>query len=429
MSANTFDAVPRLAGDNYKVWAREMKSYLMHIGVWDIVENGPPTEPTVPAGGTLDFNQQLQLAKFNADILSSTQKAFGTIQCKINTAIASQYQSHTTAKGLWDALKAAYDVTSPSQLLIDFKWCAKFRLPEGKNPAPAIATLAERFERLKDNQVNIPETLRALMLASSLPDSWDHASASIFQLHADLGHFTWDAVKDDITREYSRLYGMDSNGKRNSEFAARISGVKQKGKNPRWQNQKGKAKEDPKASSSNSSSTPSQDSSKEKKNDGGKGKTQRGKGRGRRGKQHAASSSHISDVESDDENQHVHMVSAAYVPEPLPPAAKALQARMSDPPAQRFTGLNPGPSVWTKNNEVRDLASRIGARPSSSYLNRLDTVVPDIDLSPPPRKRQRSDSEDEDSDRWMGPAPCLLDSDDDDMEEVFGEYQNCNTLA
>src|ERR1700709_442793 len=52
----------------------------------------------------------------------------------------------------------------------------------------------------------------------------------------------------------------------------------------------------------------------------------------------------------------------------------------------RFTGIQPGPLAWKKNDEVQDLATRIGAVPTTGTLKMLDCIIPEV-VTTDPRRR------------------------------------------
>ena len=89
------------------------------------------------------------------------------------------------------------------------------------------------FDRLTSNAVTIPEIVKAMILIAAIPRKFDHLSSHLLQVYTT-ATLMFNVVRDAINAESQRRY---ANGNPRQPVINKISTVKHKGANPRWQPQ------------------------------------------------------------------------------------------------------------------------------------------------------------------------------------------------
>ena len=135
----------------------------------------------------------------------------------------------------WLNLETCYKAASPAQIFGDFQLAITFQLA-GRDPVPDIERLGNLFATLKEEGVNIPDFLQALILAKGIPKEWQSLSTTLFQVYGT-DHFTFANISDCIIGEYRRRSAVQPNV-RDKQKANKISGVKRKEKEADWRDQK-----------------------------------------------------------------------------------------------------------------------------------------------------------------------------------------------
>src|SRR5687767_6412373 len=138
MSNSLTNLVPVLDGTNYQNWSPLMEAFLGFQNLLPVT-NGTWSRPT----GT-DDNE----GKEKWD--SANQQARGAIILRLNASIQSLVISKTTAKQIWDHLKATYGKPGLATIYSDFKQLAQFRI-SGGDPRPEIALFRQLLDRLTAN--------------------------------------------------------------------------------------------------------------------------------------------------------------------------------------------------------------------------------------------------------------------------------------
>ena len=84
------------------------------------------------------------------------------------------------------------------------------------------------LQRLKLNQVNIPDSILGMMVLSTLPAKWDHVSAIYLQNKTTIGQMFLSEVCQAIVAEFDRTSGG------NQQHTHCITVVKRKGEHPKY---------------------------------------------------------------------------------------------------------------------------------------------------------------------------------------------------
>ena len=102
------------------------------------------------------------------------------------------------------------------------------------NPAKDITKLYMHLERLRANQVVIPDYVQGMMLLIAIPQEWDHVAAYYVQTTTTVANVAFADIRTAILAEHDRLGGTKQN---QHHIADKISAVKCKGKSPKFSSQ------------------------------------------------------------------------------------------------------------------------------------------------------------------------------------------------
>ncbi|KAK1219334.1 hypothetical protein PQX77_017955 [Marasmius sp. AFHP31] len=122
----------------------------------------------------------------------------------------------------------------------------------GGNPVPKIAKLELLFNQLRESNVELPDLIKAMLLLSIIPNSWASACEHAIQERA-LPELTFTVAREIVINHYK--------AQKPAPLTTRISSVKKKDKDPKFQQQTSSS-----SSSSNNNSNNSSNNDKEKKN-------------------------------------------------------------------------------------------------------------------------------------------------------------------
>ena len=140
--------------------------------------------------------------------------------------------SPRTAKQAWDSLVSSFGQMGISGLIADFHRAAFTKVSGTQNPQVEIQAIHTLWERLRANQIEIPDYIQGMLLLGAIPQKWDHIAAMYTQGTQTMTSVTFASVRQAIMAEYERTQRPSSN------IATKISAVKRKGKSPQFSEQK-----------------------------------------------------------------------------------------------------------------------------------------------------------------------------------------------
>ena len=103
-----------------------------------------------------------------------------------------------------------------------------FRISGSQHPGAEIEWFDMHLQRLKSNQVDIPDSILGMMVLSALPAKWDHVSAIYLQNKTAIGQMSLSEVHQAVVAEFDRTSGS------NQQHAHCITMVKRKGERTEW---------------------------------------------------------------------------------------------------------------------------------------------------------------------------------------------------
>ena len=338
MSTQLTQLVPIFDGSNYGIWAKAMKAFLMAQGLWGFVD-GTITAPADPA----------DLAAWQR----STDMARGNITLRVSPALQEYADSIATLTTLWTNLKNRYGAATVPMIYKDFKEAISIRFNPNQHPGPQFDKLAAAFARLgavtfgtppDETHLTIAGQIQALIAMAALPPKWEFLIPIISQ-NIELTDLALGDVRDPVIAQWET---EKNKGNKNVHQANKLSAVKRKRGDPRFNQQEGSSQQRP---DSQNQQPFRQRGSRGK----GKGKAQ-DKGKG---KQRASG--------------HVHIADTAALPAPtthtvaqIGPSTLSRRTVTQPEPKERV----PGP--YKSLNSALTLAERMNVTPTIQTAKTLE---------------------------------------------------------
>ena len=180
MASNALQTyVSVLDGSNYAIWADQMKAYLQSQEVW-IMVLGTFEQPTL-ASNRSNATEVFQW-------MQNDEKAQGIIRLRLSPQILLMMKDQTTSKGLWQEIKDIYGTSSAANIFADFKKAVNTRVPGDKHPAASIASIQSCFDNLKANKIELPDSLKTMIVLNALPQRYDSVVQVYLNRYASRRH-------------------------------------------------------------------------------------------------------------------------------------------------------------------------------------------------------------------------------------------------
>ncbi|KAJ3549563.1 hypothetical protein NMY22_g828 [Coprinellus aureogranulatus] len=199
MSQHTLASqVPVLSGSNFRDWKEAMSAYLMAQGLW-MVTNG-----------------------------DRDQMARGSMKLCMAPHLQSKVVS--TAKATWDALVKEFGEQTHGIAYAYTSHLLRFRLTGEEHPHKEFSKLKDLRAQVKAAGVNIDKYVICILLIREFPKKYE-AIAQCILLETDKDKLKLELLRNKCITEFERLQQPART------LAQRISAVKPKGANPRFQQQ------------------------------------------------------------------------------------------------------------------------------------------------------------------------------------------------
>lgn len=150
--------IEKLGADNYSTWAVQMKSLLITLEFWEVVETkcAPDAEPA---------------SKAKWESLDKKVLAYITLCVKSSELI--HIKNCKTAKDAWTVLSGLYSADGPARKVNLFKRMVRFRFNANEKMAIQMNEFCTIVDKLKSISVEMPDDLLCILLLCSLPDEMD----------------------------------------------------------------------------------------------------------------------------------------------------------------------------------------------------------------------------------------------------------------
>jgi len=223
MSSQLTNLILVMTGSNYLAWQDVITAYLKSQGVWRICA-GTDRRPT--------SDTALQAAWDNRN-----GQAEGYILLWLSPQCVQAVASKTTTFDIWTELHTVFGVQGPLQLYHDFKQ-ATLHCVHLNDPALDLLEIAQAFGCLTTAAVIIPPIIQAMILLDALPHEYENIGQMLLQTET-IATLMFKIVQDSMLTEHAH---QSNHLGSSSTKASKLSNVKPKGTNPKWQPQKGNDK-------------------------------------------------------------------------------------------------------------------------------------------------------------------------------------------
>jgi hypothetical protein len=364
MSSSLKKLVSVFDGSNYLTWSDSMRAWLHSQGFWQVI-SGTELRPVLPPQATAA--QTMEIGARITAWENKNDQVFGSIVLRLAPSLHQRANTKTTAKQVWGLLATNYGVDGPSQAFINFRTAITIKIP-ANNPSPSILQMADKFQHLTAQNITIPELVQAMVLLAAMPCDYDSLSSTVLSM-TETSQLTFKLVRDHIVAKHNWQLAVGKPGA--PQQANKLSMVKRKGANPKWQ--------------------PKQNQQTEKSDDKKTDSAHRGRRAGKQVKERKEKA-------QEKRQQHSHLASMAVEATPSAPAFttvagsgsiilptqlaiinKPLEQRLTyaevtadprkRPAAQAFTGTTIGtPSVFEGYQEARDTLAALDLAQSAQHL-------------------------------------------------------------
>jgi hypothetical protein len=373
MSSSLKKLVSVFDGSNYIAWSDSMRAWLRSQGYWQVV-SGAEKKPILPPQATT-----AQTAEVGSSIMAWENKndqAFGSIILRLAPSLRQRANAKATVKQVWELLATDYGVDGPSQAFIDFRTAITIKIP-ANNPSPAISQMADKFQRLTAQNIAIPELVQAMVLLTAMPRDFDSLSSTVLST-TETSALTFKLVRDHIVAEHNQRLAV---GKPGAPLQAnKLSAVKRKGANPKWQ------PKNKQQSESKDSDDKKPDSARRGRRAGKQVKERKEKAQEKRQQQHSHLASMAVEAGPSAPAFTTITGSGTVIPPALPAIVnKPLEERLTytqvadprkRPAPQAFTGVQIGtPSVFEGYQEARDTLAALDLAQSAQHLQPLEERI------------------------------------------------------
>lgn len=150
--------IEKLNGENYPSWAIHMKSLLITMDYWSVVDSVCPTTAT----------KEEKESRIALDM-----KALATITLSIKPSELIHVKKCKTAREAWLRLGSIYITKDPARKVTLFKRLVRFKIQEGSSFTQQMNEFTSLVESLKEIDITIPEDFVSIVLLCSLPEDYE----------------------------------------------------------------------------------------------------------------------------------------------------------------------------------------------------------------------------------------------------------------
>ncbi|KAK1426155.1 hypothetical protein QVD17_14824 [Tagetes erecta] len=141
-----------------------------------------------------------------ADWKKMDKKARAVITLSLSENVAYNIQKETTASGMMTALSNMYEKPSAANKVYLIRELVNTRMKEGDSVTVHINNLNSILSRLISVNIKFDDEVQALLLLSSLPESWSGTVTAVSN-SSDTSKFTFEKIRDLILGEDVRRRG------------------------------------------------------------------------------------------------------------------------------------------------------------------------------------------------------------------------------
>lgn len=176
-----------LTGPNYSIWKRRMKDYLNCRDLYDPVE-GDSAKP--------DDIDNKKWEKMKTRTVSH-------IRQWVDDKVFHHIDDIDDPEEVWKKLQGMYERKSPQNKVLIMKRLVNLKYKDGHSVAEHLSSFQELINRLTNAKIAFDDEIQALLLLSSLPDSWETLVISLNN-SAPGGKLSLDVIKESLFNEEAR---------------------------------------------------------------------------------------------------------------------------------------------------------------------------------------------------------------------------------
>jgi hypothetical protein len=191
-----------LNSSNYSVWKTKMEEILY---VKDLYE--PILNETRPSG------------RVDSEWKNWNRKAVGTIRQFVDNSVLQHIANDTNAYELWKKLEAMYERKNALSKASLMRKLVKLEYHDGDSIGVHLNDFQGMVNQLSAMKMSLDDELQALLLLSSLPESWDTLVVSLSN-SAPEGKLTMEMVKASLLNEETRRKDMGSSNRSEANYVA-----------------------------------------------------------------------------------------------------------------------------------------------------------------------------------------------------------------
>ena len=135
------------------------------------------------------------------------RKTIGCIRQCIDVSVFHHVSQETNAEALWEKLRSLYERKTTQNKAFIARKHANLKLKESKSIAEHLSEFQDLVNQMVTMKLVIDDELQALLLLSSLPDSWETLVVSLSNF-APNGVLQLAMVKDSLFNEETRRKDM-----------------------------------------------------------------------------------------------------------------------------------------------------------------------------------------------------------------------------
>jgi hypothetical protein len=111
----------------------------------------------------------------------NNSKALGNIFLRLSPDIQAKHKTEEDAGALYQAIEEEYGKPGVMGVYSEFKSALDIQIPANADPIPAIDKILAHFGRLAEAQAEIPDFIKAMMILTRMPPSYDYLAQIICQ--------------------------------------------------------------------------------------------------------------------------------------------------------------------------------------------------------------------------------------------------------
>jgi transposase InsO family protein len=277
MSSQLTTFVQVFDGQNYGIWSKAMRAFLMAQGLWGFTD-GTNTEPYPPinpipipplpstanqaesdAHDVLEAQYLLDKAAYEKEsplhpsLFAVWQKgndmALGNLTLRLSPAIQQRLSPNFNAQETWEWIMREFGSATLPSVYRDLREAITIRINPAHHPGPQFEKMEAAFGRMSSTQIgkgssarklHVPDVIQALIAMAAIPNKWEYLIPILCQ-NIEIDDLEIADIKDILVTQFENETNRGAHkGNKKEQHANKLSNVKRKRDNdPRFKKQSG----------------------------------------------------------------------------------------------------------------------------------------------------------------------------------------------